>query len=196
MNKSFRWVAPLLLAVIVVQGASCKKKPAPQPAPPPAPPPAVVQQTPAPPPPPPAPRPEPRPPAPPPVPTDDEVFAKKSIADLVKEGVLGDVSFLYDVADLTDAGRSILQKNADWLKRWTSVRITIEGHADSRGTNEYNLALGERRAASVRNYLVSRGVPAGRLETRSYGEEAPKYDNAREETRRLNRRAALVVKVQ
>jgi len=193
MNKSFRWVAPLLLAVIVVQGASCKKKPAPQPAPPPAPPPAVVQQTPAPPPPPPAPRPEPRPPAPPPVPTDDEVFAKKSIADLVKEGVLGDVSFLYDVADLTDAGRSILQKNADWLKRWTSVRITIEGHADSRGTNEYNLALGERRAAAARDYLVGLGIPASRISIVSKGEEDPLCQEEIESCWSQNRRGHFVI---
>ena len=74
--------------------------------------------------------------------------------------------------------------------------IVIEGHTCSIGTNEYNLALGSRRAGSVRDYLVSRGVPASRMETRSYGEERPKYDNAREETRRLNRRAALVVRVQ
>ena len=75
-------------------------------------------------------------------------------------------------------------------------QLIIEGHTCSIGTAEYNLALGERRAAAVREYLTSRGVGAARLETRSYGEERPKYDNAREETRRLNRRAALVVKVQ
>ena len=74
--------------------------------------------------------------------------------------------------------------------------IVIEGHTCSIGTAEYNLALGERRAASVRDYLISRGVPAARLQTRSYGEESPKYDNSREETRRLNRRAALTVSVQ
>src|SRR6202008_4188591 len=74
--------------------------------------------------------------------------------------------------------------------------IIIEGHTCSIGTAEYNLALGERRARSVQEYLTSRGVAAGRLEIRSYGEERPKYDNAREETRRLNRRAALVVKIQ
>ena len=74
--------------------------------------------------------------------------------------------------------------------------IVIEGHTCSIGTAEYNLALGERRAASVRDYLISRGVPAARLTTRSYGEESPKYDNSREETRRLNRRAALTVSVQ
>ena len=71
--------------------------------------------------------------------------------------------------------------------------VEIEGHTCNIGTAEYNLALGDRRANAVRDYLVSRGVTADRLRTVSYGEERPKYDNAREETRRLNRRAALVV---
>ena len=82
------------------------------------------------------------------------------------------------------------------LRANTGLRIRIEGHTCNIGTAEYNLALGERRATSVRDYLTSRGVAANRLEVRSYGEEQPKYDNAREETRRLNRRAALVVRVQ
>jgi OOP family OmpA-OmpF porin len=74
--------------------------------------------------------------------------------------------------------------------------LTIEGHTCNIGTAEYNLALGERRAKAVRDYLVSRGVAADRLNTVSFGEEQPKYDNSREETRRLNRRAALVVRLQ
>ena len=73
------------------------------------------------------------------------------------------------------------------------LRVEIEGHTCSIGTAEYNLALGDRRANAVKDYLVSRGVTADRLRTVSYGEERPKYDNSREETRRLNRRAALVV---
>jgi outer membrane protein OmpA-like peptidoglycan-associated protein len=76
------------------------------------------------------------------------------------------------------------------------LRLTIEGHTCNIGTAEYNLALGERRAKAVRDYLVSRGVAADRLNTVSFGEEQPKYDNSREETRRLNRRAALVVRLQ
>ena len=72
----------------------------------------------------------------------------------------------------------------------------IEGHTCNIGTAEYNLALGERRANAVRDYLISRGITADRLQTVSYGEERPKYDNTREETRRLNRRAALVVRLQ
>ena len=76
------------------------------------------------------------------------------------------------------------------------VRIQIEGHTCNIGTAEYNLALGERRAAAVRDYLASRQIGADRMQTTSYGEERPKHDNAREETRRLNRRAALVVRLQ
>jgi len=74
-----------------------------------------------------------------------------------------------------------------------TLRLEIEGHTCNIGTAEYNLALGDRRATSVRDYLAARGVSADRLRTVSYGEERPKYDNSREETRRLNRRAALVV---
>jgi len=77
-----------------------------------------------------------------------------------------------------------------------NLRITIEGHTCNIGTNEYNLALGERRSAAVRDYLASRGVNASRLQTVSYGEERPKFDNGREETRRMNRRAALTIRMQ
>jgi outer membrane protein OmpA-like peptidoglycan-associated protein len=76
------------------------------------------------------------------------------------------------------------------------LRLTIEGHTCNIGTAEYNLALGERRAASVRDYLAQRGISVARLQTVSYGEERPKFDNSREETRRLNRRAALTVRLQ
>jgi OOP family OmpA-OmpF porin len=82
-----------------------------------------------------------------------------------------------------------LRDNAD-------MRITIEGHTCNIGTAEYNLALGERRAQAVREYLVNRGIATGRMDTVSYGEERPKHDNSREETRRLNRRAALTVRLQ
>jgi outer membrane protein OmpA-like peptidoglycan-associated protein len=77
-----------------------------------------------------------------------------------------------------------------------NLRLTIEGHTCNIGTAEYNLALGERRANAVRDYLTSRGIAASRLTTVSYGEERPKFDNSREETRRLNRRAALLVRLQ
>ena len=79
------------------------------------------------------------------------------------------------------------------MRENTTLRLEIEGHTCNIGTAEYNLALGDRRANAVKDYLVSRGIGADRLRTVSYGEERPKYDNAREETRRLNRRAALTV---
>ena len=96
-----------------------------------------------------------------------------TIDELNAKGYLEDVLFEYDKAELTEGARTSLQKNADWLRKWTSTRITVEGHADERGTNEYNLALGERRAAAVRDFLASLGVPATRMNIVSKGEECP-----------------------
>jgi outer membrane protein OmpA-like peptidoglycan-associated protein len=107
-----------------------------------------------------------------------------------------DVYFDFDRSTLRPEALRLLDDAILKLQANPDKNIIIEGHTCNIGTAEYNLALGERRANSVREYLTSRGVPAGRLEARSYGEERPKFDNAREETRRLNRRAALVVKVQ
>ena len=107
-----------------------------------------------------------------------------------------DVYFDFDRYSLRPEALRLLDDAVARLQANPDKQIVIEGHTCNIGTAEYNLALGERRAAAVRDYLTSRGVPASRLETRSYGEERPKFDNAREETRRLNRRAALVVKVQ
>jgi outer membrane protein OmpA-like peptidoglycan-associated protein len=107
-----------------------------------------------------------------------------------------DVYFDFDRSTLRPEALRLLDDAVTKLQADPSRNIVIEGHTCNIGTAEYNLALGERRARSVLDYLTSRGVAANRLETRSYGEERPKYDNAREETRRLNRRAALVVKVQ
>ena len=141
--------AIVLLVVIVVTGCS-RRTPPPAP-PPPAPPPAATAPAPPPPPPPP-----PAPPAQPPAQaqrplSEDEVFAKKTVDQLNAEMPLGVVQFDYDEFAIRDDQRGVLQKNADYLRRWTSVRATIEGHADERGTNEYNLALGERRANAVRD---------------------------------------------
>jgi outer membrane protein OmpA-like peptidoglycan-associated protein len=82
------------------------------------------------------------------------------------------------------------------MKQDATLRLTIEGHTCNIGTAEYNLALGDRRANAVKAYMVSQGISADRMSTVSYGEERPKYDNAREETRRLNRRAALLARLQ
>ena len=127
------------------------------------------------------------------MPTEDEVFARKSIDDLNRERPLGDVLFAYDVADLTDASRAILQKNADWLRRWSTTRVVIEGHADSRGTNEYNLALGERRASTVRDYLGSLGIATTRMSIISKGEEDPLCKEDVESCWAQNRRSHFLI---
>ena len=106
-----------------------------------------------------------------------------------------DVHFDFDRYTLRPEALRILDEAVKALQQDNTLRLTIEGHTDSIGTNEYNLALGERRANSAREYLVSRGIGADRLNIVSYGEERPKHDNSREETRRLNRRAALTVRL-
>jgi outer membrane protein OmpA-like peptidoglycan-associated protein len=121
-----------------------------------------------------------------------QVVRPKPVLELSFE----DVYFDFDRSTLRPEALRLLDDAITRLQANPDKSIVIEGHTCSIGTAEYNLALGDRRANSVREYLVSRGVPAGRMESRSYGEERPKHDNAREETRRLNRRAALVVKIQ
>jgi peptidoglycan-associated lipoprotein len=106
-----------------------------------------------------------------------------------------DVHFDFDRYTLRPEALRILDEAVKAMQSDNTLRLTIEGHTDSIGTNEYNLALGERRANSAREYLVSRGISADRLNIVSYGEERPKHDNTREETRRLNRRAALTVRL-
>jgi peptidoglycan-associated lipoprotein len=104
-----------------------------------------------------------------------------------------DVYFDFDRYSLRPEATRVLDEAIAAMREDATLRIEIEGHTCSIGTAEYNLALGDRRATSVKDYLTSRGVSADRLRTVSYGEERPKYDNSREETRRLNRRAALTV---
>jgi len=99
------------------------------------------------------------------------------------------VFFAYDSSDLTDEGRAMLGKQFQWLMHYTRARVTIEGHCDERGTREYNLALGDRRATAVKNYLIALGVPASRLRTISYGKERPAAPGEYAQ----NRRGVLVV---
>jgi len=114
----------------------------------------------------------------------------------VRSYTFEDVHFDFDRYSLRPEAVRVLDEAVSAMMQDPMLRITVEGHTCNIGTAEYNLALGDRRANSVRDYLVSRGIGADRLQTVSYGEERPKYDNAREETRRLNRRAAMVVRVQ
>ena len=113
----------------------------------------------------------------------------------VKELIFEDVHFDFDRYSLRPEAVRALDEAVRALQEQADVNVEIEGHTCNIGTAEYNLALGERRATAVRDYLTSRGINANRFRTVSYGEERPKHDNAREETRRLNRRAALVVRL-
>ena len=118
------------------------------------------------------------------------------IRPAVREFVFEDVHFDFDRYSLRPEATRALDEAIRALQENPQLRLELEGHTCNIGTAEYNLALGERRGTAVRDYLASRGVGADRLRTVSYGDERPKHDNAREETRRLNRRAALVVRVQ
>ena len=113
----------------------------------------------------------------------------------VREFTFEDVHFDFDRYSLRPEATRTLDEAIATLQANPELNIEVEGHTCNIGTAEYNLALGERRANAVRDYLTSRGIGANRLRTVSYGEERPKYDNGREETRRLNRRAAMVVRV-
>ena len=110
-----------------------------------------------------------------------------------QERPLADVFFDYDQAVLRDDGRAALSRNSDWLKRWTSTRITVEGHCDSRGTAEYNLALGARRATAVKDYLVSLGVVGDRIVTVSKGKEQPLCMEENEPCWQQNRRGHPII---
>ena len=118
------------------------------------------------------------------------------VREAVKEFVFEDVHFDFDRYSLRPEATRALDEAITALQANPELRLELEGHTCNIGTAEYNLALGERRANAVRDYLAGRGIGADRLRTVRYGEERPKHDNAREETRRLNRRAALVVRVQ
>lgn len=106
---------------------------------------------------------------------------------------LGDVFFAFDKYDLDDNSKKALQKNADWLKQHPGTKTQIEGHCDERGTNNYNLALGERRALSTKKYLVALGVEDSRIYTISYGEEKPFCMEHKESCWQQNRRGHFLI---
>ena len=116
-----------------------------------------------------------------------------SLDELNSTSPMDPVFFDYDAAEILPAGRSILQRNAAWMQRWTSTRVRVEGHCDERGTNEYNLGLGDSRAAAVRDYLVSLGIPGNRITTVSRGEESPFCSDSHEGCWSRNRRGQFVV---
>jgi peptidoglycan-associated lipoprotein len=97
------------------------------------------------------------------------------------------------MANIRDEARPALQRNADWLKRWTTTQVTVEGHCDSRGSSEYNLALGNRRASAVKDYLVSLGIQAGRIVLISKGKEEPFCRDENESCWQQNRRGHFLI---
>lgn len=182
-------VSSVALAVALALAAgACAKKPAPvaRPTPPPA-----STATGAKPPAPPQPVAEPVPVPPEPVPEDG--VGSKSLDDLNRDSPLKPVFYELDSSDLSADAQATLQANAAVLKQYATWQITIEGHCDERGSAEYNLALGERRALTARDYLVSLGVAASRVRTVSYGKEFPFDPGHDEGAWSKNRRAHFVI---
>lgn len=190
MRRDSKVLVVLVLLLAVTVGA-CKGKAKP-PVARPQPPVAVADEVP----PPPAP---PEPPKPvveqpvsvPTLPPDD--LTARSIDDLNRDSPLRPLFFELDSNEVSTAGQKVLQDNATVLKKYPNMQVTIEGHCDERGTAEYNLALGERRALAARNYLVSLGIPGDRIKTVSYGKEFP-FDAGHDESAwQNNRRAHFVI---
>ncbi len=153
----------LSLACLLVFGfvSSCKKKVEQAPPPPPQvqeqPPVEKVEQ----------------PPAQEPVLTEADIFERKTLEELNAEKPMGMIHFDYDKFFIRDDAKSTLESNASFLENWSSVKVLVEGHCDERGTEEYNLALGEKRAKSAYDYLISLGISANRIKIISYGKSQP-----------------------
>ena len=129
-----------------------------------------------------------------PAPATAAPAARPTPSEFRADDNLKDVFFDFDKYDIRPTDAKILDANASWLKSNANHLVLIEGHCDERGTNEYNLALGERRAKSTMNYLVSQGVQASRITIISYGEERPTCTQKTEECWAKNRRAHFLVK--
>lgn len=188
MNRRAQSLMVMVVLLSVVVGACSKKTP---PVARPMPPPMTGAET-APPAPPPPPSPVAEPVPVPPMPMEDTI-GSKSLDDLNRDSPLKPLFFGLDRSDVDAEGQVILQANAAVLKQFPSWQITIEGHCDERGTAEYNLALGERRALAARTYLVSLGIPADKVKTVSYGKEFP-FDAGHDDAAwSKNRRAHFVI---
>ena len=124
---------------------------------------------------------------------DGDVYTGKETVEYLASGVPDRIFFATNKSSLTTASRATLRKQATYLRKNKNLNVTIEGHADERGTREYNLALGERRASSARDYLVAKGVNAARIRIISYGKERPASVGSTEAAWRLNRRSETVL---
>ena len=182
MMKSFRSLGLVLAAGLLVTAGCCTKKPAPAPAPQ-----VAVEPT----------------PAPVPVPTEAPVVVPVTqpvaeslpadLAELNRKGYLKDIFFDLDLSEVRGDQRDAMAANAEWLKKWPAVKIQIEGHCDERGSNKYNMALGDKRANAAKDYLVSLGIDASRVSTISYGEERPFVEGHDEAAWAQNRRGHFLV---
>ena len=184
--------ATIVLMLLLAFTACAKKKPATVAS---APPPTTTS-TPAvvPTPPPPPPRPAERVEDSVPVPAiSEDAIGNRSLEDLNRDSPFKPAFFELDSSDLDDAGRAIVSANADIMKRYPTWVVTVEGHCDERGTAEYNLALGERRAVAVKTYLVALGVSPDRVRTVSYGKEFPFDTGHTDAAWSKNRRAHFVI---
>jgi peptidoglycan-associated lipoprotein len=182
----------MVVVLVSLSAAACGRRqpPVATPAPPPpvATPPAVTTPPPAPP----QQVEEPLPVPPEPALSEDAIV-NRSLDDLNRDSPFRPVFFALDSSDLDDQGRAIAQANAGLLKKYGTWVVTVEGHCDERGTPEYNLALGERRAVAVKTYLVSLGIAPDRVRTVSYGKEFPFDPGHNEEAWAKNRRAHFVI---
>lgn len=187
MNIATRWIACVVCGILLVSLGACKSAPTPMPEPPgPTPAPTRV-----------------------PTPVPEQVVTEPVTEPIVSEevteelpedleilnarGYLEDVFFDTDRWDIKPEYRETLTRNAAWMQQYPSVQILLEGHCDERNTREYNLALGERRATAVRDYLVFLGINPSRVRTISYGEERPFAIGHGEDAWQLNRRAHFVI---
>jgi peptidoglycan-associated lipoprotein len=190
MRSGVRLAALVVVIVAIMAGACSKKKP-PVSRPMPPPPPAATEPTTPPPPAPPQPVGE--QPVVPSQPIGESSIDSKPLDELNREGLLKPIFFGYDESELSPESQQALNDDAALLKQHRTWVVTIEGHCDERGTAEYNLALGERRAVAVRTYLVSLGIAADRLHTVSYGKEFPFDAGHGEASWAKNRRAHFVI---
>ncbi len=126
--------------------------------------------------------------------SEAEIFRRTSLDELNGQHPLGDAFFDYDQSTLRDDARNALQRDADWLRKWPGTKVRIEGHCDERGTTEYNLALGQKRASAVEAYLASLGIDRQRIAIVSLGKEAPFCTNGDNDAcRSQNRRGHFLI---
>lgn len=128
-----------------------------------------------------------------PVLSEEELFQQKSLEDLNKDQVLKRIHFDFDMYSIREDMKPLLQANANWLLKFPSVEVLVEGHCDERGTIEYNIALGEKRAEAAKNYLVSLGMNPAKVKIISYGKSKPLVQGVDEATYFQNRRAEFVI---